>query len=176
MTTEEEYATRKAEFLSPVSTLSAGQMKAEVGETFTGLAAALGSLSEAQATWKPDPEEWSAAQVCDHVALGTGMVGNIIVLLARGQRPGDADWDPPPQLKGDPGDLEGIQRRLMALPVHTADLFDRCLTTDRLDVTADNSVFGEMNWREWYYFLRVHALSHLEQIGKLRSAAGFPER
>lgn len=175
MTSKEEYTKRKAEFLSPVNRLTAEEMKAQVGETFRQLAAALSSLSEAQATWKPTAEEWSAAQVGDHVALGTGAVANIIGLLAKGQRPSDADWDPPPQFKGDASDLEGIRTRLLALPRFTAELFDQCLATDRLDVTAENSFFGEMNWREWYYFLRVHALSHLEQIEKLRSWPGFPQ-
>ena len=174
MTTEAEYAQRKAEHLSPLNTLTDEQLKAEVAEAFGRLAAELGSLSAAQATWKPAADEWSAAEVGDHVALGTGVLGNITALLASGQRPGDEDWDPPPQFKGDAGDLAGVRSRLASLPEHTAELFDHCLATDRTDVTADNSFFGEMNWREWYYFLRVHVLSHVEQIQKLRGSAGKP--
>ena len=174
MTTEAEYAQRKAEHLSPLNVLTDEQLKAEVAEAFGRLAAEMGSLSEAQAIWKPAADEWSAAEVGDHVALGTGVLGKIAGMLAQGQRPGDEDWDPPPQFKGDAGDLAGVRSRLASLPEHTAELFDHCLATDRMDVTADNSFFGEMNWREWYYFLRVHALSHVEQIEKLRGSAGFP--
>jgi len=175
MTSVEEYAKRKAEHLAPVGQLSGEEIKAEVGQTFSLLVSALDSLSEAQATWKPNAEEWSAAQVCDHVALGTGVAMNVTGLLAKGQRPSDADWDPPPQFKGDAGDLKGIRSRLTLLPGATADLYDQCQATNRLDVTADNSFFGEMDWREWFYFLRVHALSHVEQIEKLRTMAGFPQ-
>jgi len=57
---------------------------------------------------------------------------------------------------------------------HTAELFDKCVATDRTDVTADNSFFGEMNWREWFYFLRFHVLAHVDQMQKLRGTAGFP--
>jgi hypothetical protein len=174
MTTEAEYAQRKAEHLSPLNTLTDEQLKAEVAEAFGRLAAEMGSLSEAQATWKPAADEWSAAEVGDHVALGTGAIGNITALLARGQRPGDEDWDPPPRLRGDAGDLDGVRGRIRSLPAHTEELFDSCVATNRTDVTADNSFFGEMNWREWYYFLRVHALAHVEQIQKLRGSAGFP--
>jgi len=174
MTTEAEYAQRRAEHLSPVSTLTNEQLKAEVAEAFARLSGELACLSEAQATWKPDPDEWSAAEIGDHVALGTGAVGNITAMLARGERPGDEDWDPPPQLRGSAGDLDGVRRRILSLPQHTAELFDRCAATDRTDVTSDDSFFGEMNWREWYYFLRVHALAHVEQIQKLRGTAGFP--
>ena len=174
MTTEAEYAQRKVEHLSPLNTLTDEQLKAEVAEAFGRLAAELGSLSEAQATWKPAADEWSAAEVGDHMALGTGVLGKIAGMLAQGQRPGDEDWDPPPQFKGDAGDLDSVRARLGSLPQHTAELFDKCIATDRTDVTADNSFVGEMNWREWYYFLRVHALSHVEQIEKLRGSAGFP--
>ena len=174
MTTEAEYGKRRAEHLSPVNTLTDEQLKAEVAEAFGRLAAELNALSEAQAIWKPAEDEWSAAEVGDHVALGTGAIGNITALLARGQRPGDEDWDPPPRLRGSAGDLDGVRSRIRSLPAHTEELFDRCVATDRTDVTADNSFFGEMNWREWYYFLRVHALSHVEQIQKLRGSAGKP--
>lgn len=173
MTSAEEFAQRRVD-LAPAVRLAGDQLKAEVGSTFAQLASELESLSPAQAAWKPDPEEWSAAEVCDHVCLSTGMVSNIIELLARGQRPGDEDWDPPPQFRGDKADLAGVRERLAALPDHTEGLLDRCLTTDRKDVTADNSYYGEMNWREWYYFLRLHALAHLEQIEKLRGMDGFP--
>jgi hypothetical protein len=174
MTTEAEYAQRKAEHLSPAGTLTDDQLKTEVGEAFGRLAEELDALSEAQATWKPDPDEWSAAQIGDHVALGTGALGNITSLLARGQRPGDEDWDPPPQLRGSAGDLDDVRGRLGSLPRHTDELFDRCVATNRTDVTLDNSFFGEMNWREWFYFLRFHVLAHVEQIQKLRGTAGFP--
>ena len=174
MTTEAEYAQRKAEQLSPAGTLTDAQLKAEVGAAFVRLAEELDALSEAQSTWKPDPDEWSAAAIGDHVALGTGAVGNITAMLARGERPGDEDWDPPPQLRGSAGDLDSVRSRILSLPQHTAELFDRCAATNRTDVTSDNSFFGEMNWREWFYYLRVHALAHVEQVQKLRATAGFP--
>ena len=173
MTTVAEYGKRRAEHFSPVK-LTDEHLKVEVAEAFSRLTAELDSLSEAQATWKPTADEWSAAEVGDHVALGTGAIGNITALLARGQRPGDEDWDPPPRLRGDAGDLDGVRGRIRSLPAHAEELFDGCIATDRTDVTADNSFFGEMNWREWYYFLRVHALAHVEQIQKLRGSAGFP--
>ncbi len=174
MTTAEEYARRRAEYLSPVDTLSAQALKSEVSDSLAGLAAALEALSPAQAVWKPDEEEWSAAEVGDHVSLSTGVLGKIAGMLAAGRRPADEDWDPPPRFRGDAGDLHDIRTRLNALPAYAEELFNGCLAGDRMDVTAENSFLGEMNWRQWYYFLRVHALSHVEQIEKLRGTAGFP--
>jgi len=53
-------------------------------------------------------------------------------------------------------------------------LFDEGAKTDRVEVKANNSQLGDMNWREWCYFLGVHANDHIGQIEKLRAAEGFP--
>ncbi len=118
--------------------------------------------------------EWSAAQVGDHVALATGVMCNVTGLLAKGQAVTDADWDPPPQFRGDAADVGDVKKRLGDLPAFTDRLFDEGVKTDSLEETANNSLLGDMNWREWFYFLGVHANDHIGQIEKLRSMQGFP--
>jgi hypothetical protein len=174
MTTEAEVAERRARLLGPMEGHSDEQIKREVGDTHSRLVSALQSISGEQATWKPEEAEWSAAQVGDHVALATGVMGNVLSLLAKGQVVTDADWDPPPQFRGDAADVGDVKRRLSELPAFTDRLFDDGAQTNRLDVKANNSLLGDMNWREWFYFLHVHAHSHVEQIEKLRSTEGFP--
>ena len=174
MTTVAEYAERRARLLGPMQGLSDSELKQAVREACGGLAITLDSFSDQQVTWKPDAEEWSAAQVGDHIALGTAVLGKIAGLLARGQAVTDEDWDPPPQFKGDPADLPGVKKRIAGLPGFTDGLFDDSAKTNRLDVKANNSFLGDMNWREWFYFLRVHANAHVEQMEKLRSTPGFP--
>lgn len=173
MSTQEEQADRKARDIAPSLALSAEELKREVTEPIEGLASMLEGLSPGQATWEPEPGEWSVAQICDHVVLGTG-VGNVIRLLAEGQTPGDEDWDPPPEFKGDASDLAALRRRLDAVPAAVAELFDRAQASNRLDTTADNSLYGDLNWREWYCFLGLHAANHVEQAEQVRSAPGFP--
>ncbi|HEV8573459.1 MAG TPA: DinB family protein [Dehalococcoidia bacterium] len=174
MTTEAEISANRMRLLGPITGLSDVQIKQEVGETFSRLASALDSLSGEQATWKPDEQEWSAAQVGDHVALATGVMCNVTGLLAKGQAVTDADWDPPPQFRGNATDVADIKRRLAELPGFTDGLFDDGAKTDRLDVKANNSLLGDMNWREWFYFLGVHAQDHIKQIEKLQGTPGFP--
>jgi len=174
MTTEAEFAERRARLLGPMSGLNNGALKDEVRESYTKLTSALESFSDEQAVWKPDAEEWSAAQIGDHVALSMGVLGNITRLLAKGQAVTDADWDPPPQFRGDASDLRDVKTRVGELASYSSELFDEGVKTDRVDVTASNSFLGDMNWREWFYFLRIHAQAHVEQIEKLQSTAGFP--
>ncbi len=150
MTTVAEYAERRARLLGPMQGLSDSELKQAVREACGGLAITLDSFSDQQATWKPDAE------------------------VARGQAVTDEDWDPPPQFKGDPADLPGVKKRIAGLPEFTDGLFDESVKINRLDVKANNSFLGDMNWREWFYFLRVHANAHVEQMEKLRSTPGFP--
>jgi DinB superfamily len=174
MATEPEIAERRTRLLGPMNGLDDEGLKREVREAFSKLGSALESLSGEQATWKPEEGEWSAAQVGDHVAIGTGVMGNITGLLAKGQAVTDADWDPPPQFRGDAADVGDVKKRLGELPAFTDRLYEEGLKTDSLDETANNSLLGDMNWREWFYFLGVHANDHIGQIEQLRSIRGFP--
>jgi DinB superfamily len=174
MATEAEIAERRTRLLGPMNGLDEEGIKREVRERFSKLGSALESLSGEQATWKPEEAEWSAAQVGDHVALATGVMCKVTGLLAKGQAVTDADWDPPPQFRGDAADVGDVKKRLAELPAYTDRLFEEGLETDSLDETANNSLLGDMNWREWFYFLGVHANDHIGQIEKLQNIQGFP--
>jgi len=174
MPTEVEIRDNRTRLLGPMSDLSDTEIKSYVSEGCFRVMSDLESLSGEQATWKPAETEWSAAQVGDHVAIATGVMCNITGLLAKGQAVSDADWDPPPQFKGDALDVGDVRKRLGELPACTDRLFDEGVKTDRLDVTANNSLLGDMHWREWFYFLGVHANDHVGQIEKLRSMQAFP--
>ncbi|MGH2400280.1 MAG: hypothetical protein ACRDF6_10580, partial [bacterium] len=104
----------------------------------------------------------------------TGVMGNVTRLLAKGQVVTDADWDPPPQFRGDAADVADVNHRLNELPAFADRLFEEAAKTNSLDEKANNSQLGDMNWREWFYFLGVHAQDHIEQIKRLRSTEGFP--
>ena len=174
MTAEGETQERRARLLGPMAGLSDEQVKQDVRRAFSRLADALKALSGEQATWKPEEAEWSAAQVGDHVALATGVMSNVTGLLAKGLAVTDSDWDPPPQFRGNAADVDDVKKRLAELPGVTDRLFDEGASTDRVEVKANNSQLGDMNWREWFYFLGVHADDHIGQIEKLRAAEGFP--
>jgi len=174
LTSESEYAERRARLLGPMRGLSEDELKREVRESYSKLSSAFESFSDEQVLWKPGEEEWSAAQIGDHVALGTGAPGNVIGLLAKGRAVTDADWDPPPQFRGDSSDLTDVKRRVEELPSFSGEVFDEAVKTDRVDVKTDNSLLGDLNWREWFYFLHLHVESHVEQMENLRSTEGFP--
>jgi len=174
MTTEAEIQERRTRLLGPMANMNDAQIKEAVRETYSKLVSTLDSLIGEQAVWKPEEAEWSAAQIGDHVALATGVMGNVTSLLAKGQGVTDADWDPPPQFRGDAYDVADVKHRLSELPAFADRLFEEAAKTNSLDEKANNSQLGDMNWREWFYFLGVHAQDHIGQIEKLRSTEGFP--
>ncbi|HJP41474.1 MAG TPA: DinB family protein [Dehalococcoidia bacterium] len=46
----------------------------------------------------------------------------------------------------------------------TIERVSRATGDEHLDVKWDHGVFGELNWREWLLFMRVHDLDHARQI------------
>src|SRR5688572_17277302 len=116
MTTETELAERRTRMLGPMIELSDSELKQAVREACGKLATTLDSFSADQAVWKPNADEWSPAQIGDHITLGTGTLGKIAGLLAKGQTVTDEDWDPPPQFKGDAAHLAGVKKRIAELP------------------------------------------------------------
>ena len=41
-----------------------------------------------------------------------------------------------------------------------------------LSVTWEHPMFGDLNWREWLLFLRIHAKDHAQQLRAMQAAAG----
>jgi len=60
-------------------------------------------------------------------------------------------------------ELEALRERLIA-SVLQAD------PQAHLDITWGHREFGQMNWREWLLFARVHILDHARQMQAIAAA------
>ena len=60
-------------------------------------------------------------------------------------------------------DIEALRERLIAV-VMQAD------PQVHLDIVWGHNEFGNMNWREWLLFARVHTLDHTRQILAISAA------
>ena len=66
-------------------------------------------------------------------------------------------------------DIEGHRERLIAV-VLQAD------PQAHLDIVWGHNEFGNMNWREWLLFARVHTLDHARQMQAIAAAlSSMPE-
>ena len=110
----------------------------------------------------PRHEEWSAADVMGHMLIIAAIDEQAIRgVIERGEQPPDvidlvapapADLTREQML----AELERLRERLIA-SVLQAD------PSAHLDILWGHNEFGQMNWREWLLFARVHTLDHTRQ-------------
>jgi len=60
-------------------------------------------------------------------------------------------------------DIEALRERLIAVVL-------RSDPNAHLDIVWGHNEFGNMNWREWLLFARVHTLDHARQLQAIAAA------
>lgn len=124
---------------------------------------------------RPAPGEWSAAEVLGHVLEMNEWGAAAIEAVLEG-RP-----LPPPA-----SDEIGATAR--ALPASAAAFWAafeprreallarvrQAEGSEHLDRTLRHPFFGDLTWREWLLFMRVHDLDHLRQVQAIARAFGVP--
>ena len=118
---------------------------------------------------RPASEEWSANEVLAHVVESGGQVGRAIRATIEGGAP-------PPRLRDeirpDPPHRSGAEW-WQQLTRDREELFarvSRAAGDEHLDVTWQHPFFGDLNWREWLLFLRIHDIDHARQLQALAAA------
>lgn len=109
----------------------------------------------------PEGEEWSPLRALQHAVQANVQVAeDVLNVCLTGERPGN----PEPALPMDRDVLIAKQREM------NASLWEHVSFADPaafLDVTWPHMFFGELNWREWFLFLHLHAWDHGRQITAL---------
>lgn len=129
------------------------------------------AMSPAQFAARPAPAAWSAAEVWAHILAMTEHGARAIEgIIAQGATP--------PR-------VNDIITAATHHTLHTASDYWAAYTARRelcyarvlpatgdehLDVKITHATFGELNWREWLLFMRVHDLDHLRQLQALVQA------
>lgn len=160
----------------------------------------LQDLNPQQATFKPTPDQWSVAEILEHLtkvdrALVTRIDKKLVELeqagpgnvQARSFFPFSMDHiseqakdrkfkSPEPALP-----LAGltIDESLTKLQSSRADLIamqPRIESRDLSKTTFPHFVFGELNVYQWLAFFGLHENRHRKQIDRLMSASDFPAR
>lgn len=116
----------------------------------------------------PREGEWSAADVLRHVSRMSAYEERTICgVLERGEQPGRISDERAvaagASRKQTLADITASRDRLAAV-VLQAD------PQAHLDVVWQASEFGELNWRGWLLFARIHTLDHARQIQAIASA------
>ena len=127
-------------------------------------------LSDEQASFKANPDDWSVLEVLQHLIESKRGIARICAALARGELPassarvGVIEREPFSSLAQARSALDEAQRELLAF-------VDTLSPETNLEATYDHPWFGPHNCKEWVIFQRLHDGDHIGQIERIKSAA-----
>lgn len=146
--------------------LSVPELAAKVRSDMDQLRAAAESVPAERFCDAPAAGEWSANEVMAHCLDSARMVNRgILAALDTGARPGPAT----DRIEAT-SDRRTAGEWWAAFSAERQGLFDRLQSAsgeEHLDVTWAHPMFGDLNWREWLLFLRIHDLDHARQIAAI---------
>ena len=162
-TREEEVARVRSYLTSQAMRRTPAQLVEALREAQQQFLAALAAVPDAAFRTTPKEGEWSAADVLAHVrSIAAIDERSICGVIERGEQPANVD----DQLEQAPknatreqllADIEAFRERLIAVVLQAAP-------QAHLDIVWGHNEFGNMNWREWLLFARVHTLDHARQM------------
>lgn len=151
---------------------SLAELAALMERTGADCARALEGVSEAQASFTHG-EEWSMRQIVEHMVGSTAGVNREIANLASGKAA------PPIQQLGQTArrerPIDELRRQLAELWSETARLVASLPEDGDLEATWAHPWFGELNFKEWIAFQRMHATDHVQQIEALKTHPDYPK-
>ena len=168
-TREEEVARVRSYLASQAMRRTPAQLVEALREAHQQFLAATAAVPDADFRTVPKEGEWSAADVLSHVrSIAAIDERSICGVLERGEQPANVDdvlvHAPTDATQGQLlADIEGLRERLIAV-VLQAD------PQAHLDIVWGHNEFGNMNWREWLLFARVHTLDHARQMQAIAAA------
>ena len=173
---------------------SVGEIFDHIDSTRERLLRAVENLSEEQQGFRPAPDRWSAAQLCEHLAIVEGNMTRLIAkLLGKAEESGasraeGAAFAPVTieefversravKLKAPesicPGDAPVLADSLARLRDSRAALHalrPRIERADGQSVRFPHPVWGPLNLYQWLLFIGAHESRHLAQIEALKES------
>jgi DinB superfamily len=110
-------------------------------------------------------EEWTPVDCLRHVVEWNRMVGQQVLYVAL-----SGELPPPGSAPPLPSTVEGLlatqSETMESLYAHVREADPAAY----LHIRWEHPVFGSLNWREWFLFLRLHNLDHANQLKALGRA------
>ncbi len=160
-------------YLAHQATKEAADLRALIERERTRLLGSLEGVSEVQASWKPQPDEWSIKEVLRHVLAAESGVTEIVTSLAAGVTP-EGERETGRQDPDESANLGDLVERLRAERQRLLAFLDSLPPSADLSVTFPHPFFGPLNFKGWVAFQRVHDGDHIGQIEGNKAAEGFP--
>jgi hypothetical protein len=151
-------------------------------------------LSQAQADWRPSERDWSVGEIVHHLTLAEVATGKLTSKLlkdaAGGLAPYPADlagFEPLPAWPPGPAEAPPVVRPEAGHPIDQllADMrgarersrqsLERVARFDPRPLVWRHFALGELNLAQWWMLQARHDADHLQQLKRVKAAAGFPK-
>jgi len=138
---------------------------------------AIARVAPAQAAWKPAADDWSIAEVAQHVLDGSRRNYELVEALSQGRQPNTEA-----QAIGaiDPARREAelewpeLLDALAEDSISFAGLTRSVPEPPNLERRVAHPYFGPLHGRAWYLFQRVHDQDHTRQVAAIQAHEGYP--
>jgi len=133
---------------------------------------AIAAVNEAQARFRAASDQWSIAEIAQHILKASTANRRIVEALAGGGGADGARVDPPPE----PTErtIDDLRRALLEDAVEWSALTRRLPAQPSFSALAPHPFFGDLHSRAWFLFQRTHDIDHANQVGQVKEAAGYP--
>lgn len=152
-------------------------------------------LSQAQADWRPSPQDWSAGEILHHLTLAEIATGKLTSKLLKeaGDRlppfPRDLTafaplppWPPgpreaPPVVRPEAGHpIDRLLADMKAARERSRQSLERLAALDPRPLTWRHFALGELDLGQWWMLQARHDTDHLDQLRRIKASPGFPGR
>lgn len=162
-TRAEEVARVRSYLSSQAMRRTPEQLVETLREAHQQLLTATAAIPDAAFHAPPQEGEWSAADVLAHVHTIAAFDERAISgVLERGEQPANIKDTIEHAPAG--ATREQLLAEISALRERLIKVVLQADPQARLDILWGHTEFGQMNWREWLLFARVHTLDHARQI------------
>ncbi len=151
--------------------LSVADLMGKVRADSEQLAAAALAASAVDANTRPAPGGWSVNEVLEHLRETSRRVNAGMLSAARGgaQPSGLADaLSAATESRSPAAWVDVIRAEREVAFARLAPLNG----DENLEIRWSHPFFGDLNWREWLLFLRLHDLDHANQVREIAIALG----
>jgi hypothetical protein len=161
-------------------------MRAEVLKEANG-------LSQAQADWRPSPQDWSVGEILHHLTLAEIATGKLTSKLLKdagdAARPFPPDltafapvpaWpsgprEAPPVVRPETGHpIDRLLAEMKAARERSRQSVERLGRIDPRPLTWRHFALGELHLGQWWMLQALHDGDHLDQLRRVKAAPGFP--
>src|SRR5438046_7019804 len=180
----DERMTKAQEYLRHQGTSTLDELGVLMDRTAGDWERCRGGMSDAQAKFKPStptgPEgedEWCTKEVLGHVLASQRGLNVTIAQMAGVDSTAQAEQIRAMGVKSEADEarsLADLRPRIASVCEESKRLVTSLLEGEKLSQQFPHPIFGPLNLKEWFAFHRVHALDHVQQIGKIKADPNYP--